>query len=158
MYFITEWIEIFRWIWFTCTQSNRLIMLFSLILFMKAYPAPLSVIVKPKASSFFSTSISFGRPWMEVNKEIYDNNMEINYIDELCALLWISNYNFITDCDWNWGNKNYWKLHLIVSHSLFPVFNHWVKMPCNALSCQKCHIITFSVCENKVFQANLSSK
>ena len=63
--FWTQATQAWRWL-LTCTQSNRLIMLFSLILFMKAYPAPLSVMVKPKASSFFSTSISFGRPWWEI--------------------------------------------------------------------------------------------
>jgi hypothetical protein len=43
-------------------QPSLLMMLFSLILLMKAYPAPLSVMVRPRASSFFTTSTSFGRP------------------------------------------------------------------------------------------------
>lgn len=38
------------------------IMLFSLIRFIKQYPEPLSVIVKPSASFVLAISISFGRP------------------------------------------------------------------------------------------------
>jgi len=38
------------------------IMLFSLIRFIKQYPDPLSVIVKPSASFVLAISISFGRP------------------------------------------------------------------------------------------------
>lgn len=45
-------------------------MLFSLIRFMKQYPEPLSVMVKPSASLVLAISISFGRP-------IYTNNNDI---------------------------------------------------------------------------------
>lgn len=38
------------------------IMLFSLIRFIKQYPEPLSVIVRPSASFVLAISISFGRP------------------------------------------------------------------------------------------------
>lgn len=37
-------------------------MLFSLIRFIKQYPEPLSVIVRPSASFVLAISISFGRP------------------------------------------------------------------------------------------------
>lgn len=45
-------------------------MLFSLIRFMKQYPEPLSVIVRPSASFVLAISISFGRPY-----EIKHNNI-----------------------------------------------------------------------------------
>jgi hypothetical protein len=40
---------------------------FSLILFINAYPVPLSVIVSPNASSDLIISISFGRPFLCAN-------------------------------------------------------------------------------------------
>jgi len=46
-------------------------MLFSLMRFMKQYPDPLSVIVRPSASLVLAISISFGRPY----ETKYNNNI-----------------------------------------------------------------------------------
>ena len=48
----------------TATRGTLSMMLPSLIRLMKAYPAPLSVMVNPKASSDLVTSTSFGCPFM----------------------------------------------------------------------------------------------
>lgn len=43
--------------------------LFSLIRFIKQYPDPLSVIVRPSASFVFAISISFARPYKQKKKK-----------------------------------------------------------------------------------------
>lgn len=48
--------------------------LFSLIRFIKQYPDPLSVIVRPSASFVLAISISFGRPYEQkcnINSKYY---------------------------------------------------------------------------------------
>ena len=47
----------------TSIYSFRLMMLPSFILLMKAYPAPLSVMVRPRASSVLTISISLRSPF-----------------------------------------------------------------------------------------------
>lgn len=68
--------------------SIRSIMLPSLILLINEYPAPLSVIVRPKASSLFSISISFGRPKTKniFKRKKLEQNYRVNFLLIFCLL------------------------------------------------------------------------
>lgn len=55
--------------------------LFSLIRFIKQYPDPLSVIVRPSASFVLAISISFGRP--------YEQKSIVNIILNIVKILYL---------------------------------------------------------------------
>lgn len=65
------------------------IKLFSLMRFIKQYPEPLSVIVRPRASFVLAISISFGRPKNKVGTIL---NIIIILISNLIINIIIFNY------------------------------------------------------------------